>query len=74
MRIVLGRSSIAYENVNLNNDDALTVRSHLVNQFPAKVVQSGPILTRPGPAAGSGGSKTFLRGSQVTIVSSACKE
>jgi hypothetical protein len=35
------------------------VRSHFVNQLPANVVQSGPILSLPGPA-GSGGGKTLI--------------
>ena len=48
----------------------LTVRSHFVNQLPAKVVQSGPILRRPGPSGGGGGN-TFRKGSQVMMVWSA---
>jgi len=45
----------------------LTVLSHFVNQLPATAVQSGPILSRPGPSGGGGGS-TFRRGSHVMIV------
>lgn len=56
---------------DVNSHEILTVLSHFVNQLPAKAVQSGPILSRPGPSGGGGG-KTFRSGSHSMIVWSAC--
>ena len=39
------------------------VRSHLTNQFPASVVQSGPIRNRLSARPAGGGGSAFLRGS-----------